>query len=509
MIVGKFLIFLICCCPIIFGQSVLDGNEFKINNSNLDDLNRNVSITSIDDGCFIVCWPYTRISDNGRSYSLVCQMYNSEGKKVGSPLEIQTESTSMIFPEVTKLSNNQIVLCWSTDNIDNKRAIWYQKFVYTVNELSELGGSMLVSEDLTHEIDIASKGDIFMICWRGNRGGDKRWQGILAKVYNADGTEISTNEIRLNVDAGLQSFPKVESLLDKFIVIWTAPDQSEDGVWAQFINFNGEKIGENFQINTYQQYDQQATSIAQLKNGNFIVTYNGWEGTLSGGTELSYYYDVFGQIFDKDGNRVGDEFVINSDTLNNQYGSRVEAVGANFVVVWHTRQGAVRIRGQLFDIYGNKINNEFTVSFPIEGSHHDEYSEIVSIKDAGYVVCWTRCKMSEWTGNTWGRYFNLDSTSTSAQNNLNEKIIEFRLENNYPNPFNPSTTISYSLPKNGLVQLKVYDVLGCEVASLVNKEQAMGNYKVEFTASNLTSGVYFYRLHSGDFVQTKKLILLR
>ncbi len=86
---------------------------------------------------------------------------------------------------------------------------------------------------------------------------------------------------------------------------------------------------------------------------------------------------------------------------------------------------------------------------------------------------------------------------------------KYELQQNYPNPFNPSTTISYSLPHSGLVQLKVYDLLGREVADLVNEEQAMGNYKVEFNASNLTSGVYLYRLQSSGFTETKKLVLLR
>ncbi len=96
-------------------------------------------------------------------------------------------------------------------------------------------------------------------------------------------------------------------------------------------------------------------------------------------------------------------------------------------------------------------------------------------------------------------------------NEDNTKIIpeNYSLYQNYPNPFNPSTTIRYSLPKSGFVQLKVYDVLGREVASLVNKEQTSRNYKVEFNASNLTSGIYFYRLQSGSFTETKKLILLR
>ncbi|MEE9429462.1 MAG: T9SS type A sorting domain-containing protein [Melioribacteraceae bacterium] len=92
---------------------------------------------------------------------------------------------------------------------------------------------------------------------------------------------------------------------------------------------------------------------------------------------------------------------------------------------------------------------------------------------------------------------------------------EFELSQNYPNPFNPTTNIKYSIPNVGgnenisSVQLKVFDVLGNEVATLVNKNQEAGSYKVNFDASNLTSGIYFYTLSIGDFLETKKMILLR
>jgi hypothetical protein len=86
---------------------------------------------------------------------------------------------------------------------------------------------------------------------------------------------------------------------------------------------------------------------------------------------------------------------------------------------------------------------------------------------------------------------------------------EFALSQNYPNPFNPTTSISYSIPKSAFVTIKVYDLLGREVTTLVNENKPVGNYNVEFNAGKLVSGVYFYRMKAGDFVQTKKLILLK
>jgi len=93
----------------------------------------------------------------------------------------------------------------------------------------------------------------------------------------------------------------------------------------------------------------------------------------------------------------------------------------------------------------------------------------------------------------------------------NEYIIpaKFYLSQNYPNPFNPSTTINYSITKPGFVTLKVYDILGNKVATLVNEEKTAGIFEVEFTAKDLSSGVYFYRLRAGNFVKTKKIVLIK
>lgn len=85
----------------------------------------------------------------------------------------------------------------------------------------------------------------------------------------------------------------------------------------------------------------------------------------------------------------------------------------------------------------------------------------------------------------------------------------YELKQNYPNPFNPSTTISFSLPKSDFVSLKVYDATGKEVADLLNKNLGQGSYDVKFDAANLTSGVYFYKLITGDFVSTKKMMLVK
>jgi hypothetical protein len=86
---------------------------------------------------------------------------------------------------------------------------------------------------------------------------------------------------------------------------------------------------------------------------------------------------------------------------------------------------------------------------------------------------------------------------------------EFKLEQNFPNPFNPSTTIQYQLPQDSKVTLKVYDILGSEVATLVNEEQEVGYKEVRFNGSLFSSGIYIYRLVSGDYLSVKKMMMVK
>ncbi|GBD86624.1 starch binding domain protein [bacterium BMS3Abin03] len=100
-----------------------------------------------------------------------------------------------------------------------------------------------------------------------------------------------------------------------------------------------------------------------------------------------------------------------------------------------------------------------------------------------------------------------DFTAVEKLENLTP--VRYDLQQNYPNPFNPSTKIRYTIPEPGLVTLKVYNLLGQEVATLINEEQTSGVYEVTFDAKTMASGIYFYTLNTGKFVSTKKMILLK
>ncbi len=125
----------------------------------------------------------------------------------------------------------------------------------------------------------------------------------------------------------------------------------------------------------------------------------------------------------------------------------------------------------------------------------------------------------ELVAGTYGRsMYKIDLNLVPTNVESTETIIsDFHLEQNYPNPFNPSTKIKFTVPnviasetkQSQLVTLKVYDILGNEITTLVNEEKSARNYTVEFNAATLPSGVYFYRLQAGIFIETKKMLLLK
>ncbi len=109
----------------------------------------------------------------------------------------------------------------------------------------------------------------------------------------------------------------------------------------------------------------------------------------------------------------------------------------------------------------------------------------------------------------WSMEFDVNESTIGIQHVSSEIPKGYSLSQNYPNPFNPVTNIKFSIPKSGLITLKVYDIIGREVEQLINQTMNAGIYKYDFDASHLSSGVYFYRMTAGDFTETKKMLMIK
>lgn len=134
-------------------------------------------------------------------------------------------------------------------------------------------------------------------------------------------------------------------------------------------------------------------------------------------------------------------------------------------------------------------------------------SGLIEPSDYSLVVNGTNLFAASELSGVWRRP--LSEMITAVKENATETPEAYSLFQNYPNPFNPTTVIGYKLAVSSHVTLKVYDILGREVTTMVNERQIAGNHSVTFSAVNLPSGVYFYRLQAGSFSETKKLLLLK
>jgi Secretion system C-terminal sorting domain len=165
-------------------------------------------------------------------------------------------------------------------------------------------------------------------------------------------------------------------------------------------------------------------------------------------------------------------------------------------------QTATEVNNHMFEIERKSEASEFRTIGYVEGhgttTEPQSYSYIDNDVNTGTYVY--RLKQVDFNGTF--NYSNEVEVDVTAP-------LTFNLEQNYPNPFNPSTKINYSVPEAGNVKLAVYNIVGEEVAVLVNGYTQAGSFDVTFNASNLPSGVYLYKLQSANSVQTKKMILLK
>ncbi|NJD21382.1 MAG: T9SS type A sorting domain-containing protein [Melioribacter sp.] len=191
------------------------------------------------------------------------------------------------------------------------------------------------------------------------------------------------------------------------------------------------------------------------------------------------------------------------------------------VVSFYGTHGSFGITAEPFKLLSTE--DSLTVSYP-DGRSLDAYNRIQLDSDSdmkGGVIPNIRPPLNEETidkiylqGIDYELEFALQELKkmngiVGVQNQNNQIPESYSLYQNYPNPFNPTTIINYSVPKTSFVIIKVYDVLGREVAVLVNDIKLIGNYSVQFNASKLVSGIYFYRMQAGNFFDTKKLILMK
>ena len=470
-------------------------------------------------------------------------------------LDTNIYTTAKYYSSVSSNVKGNTVVTWEVNNGMGERKIFIQIFDslfnrvgdnFSLNSISGYEGKPFVS---------VRKDGSFGIVWTGlssNPYGSK----ILLKIYNKNGipisSEIQLNEIIIGYDG---NYSICTDSLGRFIVTfdYAIPTSARPNVYFQIVDSNGVKIGSNVKVNQYNSYG--TPSIAVSNNGSFVIA---WCGSPN-----VFPKAIYCQLYSRNGLQIGNNVQVNengSDPIDDRsYPEAAFDSSGNFVVGFKEipySTVVARIKYQRFDSNGNKIGinkiingNSYVYQFSSDdegnlifllsidvsgsgmynlridkadnpiGSYFLASNQFPNIPKTGNdIVLINKKYINLWRDTRLGghpqMYLNVRSytnpDSVVFVHNISIEIpSSYSLSQNYPNPFNPKTKISYSLAKSGITRLAVYDVLGRLVNVLVNEYKSAGEYTVEFNGSHLSSGVYIYRLESNDFVDTKRMMLIK
>ncbi|MGD8782594.1 MAG: T9SS type A sorting domain-containing protein [Ignavibacteria bacterium] len=208
-----------------------------------------------------------------------------------------------------------------------------------------------------------------------------------------------------------------------------------------------------------------------------------------------------------------DEIITNND-LQNLHGT-AELYSADYYTSQQNYYQALETLDNIILSYGEEDSKTFNENLVCESLISKGYIHEFSLNNPDDAIEDYSKVLSNYPENIFAKYakiqlknLGIESEETPGSENLSNESSELSIEN-YPNPFNPATIISYTLPEEGRVSIKIYDILGREVETIVNEIRTAGTHSVEFNASHLPSGVYLYRIETSRGMLTKKMLLLK
>jgi hypothetical protein len=459
------------------------------------------SIAMNSSGNFVVAW------EDYRNYNcdIYCQRYNSSGIAQGVNFKANDDigTASQYDPSIAMDEMGNIVVAW-WDIRNGNYDIYCQR--YNSSGVA-LGANFKVNDDtgIAHQRypSIAIDGNNgFVIVWEDRRDYYNYFTDIYCQRYDSTGTAKGVN-FRVNDDAGRAEQFNPYVATDKnqnFIVVWNDSRNENSGIYCQRYNSLGINFKVNNAVGTASQYD---LAIAIAGSGNFAVVWASYRNMNT---------DIYCQRYDSTGVVQGTNFKVNNVAgKDNQYGLSIAMdESGNIVIVWTDyRYGSnnPNIMGQRYHYDGSPWGTNYHIV--ADGPNHGEKLPVVAANANSIVFSWTDNRRSK----GWDIYAKMATWDwdgeTSVSDDRTQLPKEYGLSQNYPNPFNPLTIINYQLPTNNFVTLKVFNLLGQEVANLVEEIQAPGSYSVSWNSVNYTSGVYYYRLTAGNYSEVKRMILLK
>jgi len=421
----------------------------------------NPNVTETNDGNFVVTWI---ISSTPSKVAL--QMLSPNGDKLWgtNPVLIESSTVGFNYPFVVPTDSNGVIVLHTvtTGNFPVQTVkIRATKFssAGTVSWAVMIQNLGTIAAFTVPKV-YSDKNNGAFVAWHDDRDNNSLQSGFVQRISSSGIIYFPENGAEASLMPSRHKFNPVlafDSVTENTYVFWmeTEPSQSQNGISGQKLSFDGMRLwndnGKIFKDLSTPNTASISSLTSQMGSDRAYLFY--LEGDAGGMNDV-----VEGFACDTNGDFLWTNDIV---TISNSTQQKMQMVSTvdylyNCKMSWgDNRNGAS-------GIYAQDINPEGELGNPV----------------------------------------------TLIQNGISIPS-SFVLFQNYPNPFNPTTTIKYRIPELSFVTLKVYDVLGNEIATFVNEEKSVGSYNVEFNATEIPSGIYFYRLQAGSFVETKKMLLLK
>lgn len=383
------------------------------------------------------------------------------------------------------VSGNFVNVVWF-DHRDGNTEIYYKS---STNAGANWGADMRMTNNSAHSYfpSVAVSGDIVHIVWEDYRDGN-------VEIYykrSSDGGQIWGTDTRLTNDTSSSEHPTIAISGSNVHVVWYDNRNGNSEIYYKRSTNAGLSWGADTRLTNNSEISLHPT--VAVSGSNLHI---GWQEYRDGNAEIYYKRSTDAGI-----SWESDIRLTNNSAFS--YYPSFAVSGSIVHVVWQD------FRDGNWEMYYKASLNagvNWGSDTRLTNNPADSYSPSVAI--SGFIV------HAVWHDNRDGNneiYYKRDPSGnpTGIENTNSENPSSYSLQQNYPNPFNPTTRVSFSLPSVSQVSLKVYDVMGREVQTLVNERLQSGTYETTFDGSGLNSGVYFYKIIADGFTDTKRMILVK
>jgi len=497
-----FLVFILLAIPLDLHSQLV--SDIMVNtDSNFSKQRANSRVSASEDGkTIVVVW----VEQGSNKSNIFCQIFDEKYRSVGGNFRVNEFPDSSYEADVSVRKDGSFGVVWRNRyvygdyytkvflKIYNKEGLAISGEI-VVNDANKKKGSKprVVSNTHNQLIVAFQEGTI-----------NSHHHDIYFQIFDSAGNKIGSN-VKVNDSLGGLGFPDPITLCvnkkNKFVISWLDSRDIPVNLFCQFFTPDGLPIGGNAQVNdieigidtlTHQLYPDAASDSV----GNFVISFT---EDYDGVTSIMY------QRYDTSGTKIG-----NNKTVQNSYFNYCTGISSNsnsdIVLQTHNGNTTLNIRINKND---NVIGNYFYIS-----------NELLNEPKGGNdILIVNNNIVNIWRDYRYGAlpqvflnvrsYYNPDSTVNVHQ--IGSEIpIRFELEQNYPNPFNSITNIKFQIINSCIVILKVFDILGREVKTLVNEYRQPGTYQARFNAEGLSSGVYFIGLTTNNEIKDiRKIILMK